>query len=77
MFFAKVIPFLLSLTIDNPCPLQRRALQQQVNLLSQEVSRLEHELDESQERGDSAMLQASGACYECDLDLFFLAGQPS
>jgi hypothetical protein len=39
--------------------LQRRALQQQVNTLSQELRRVEHELDEAQERGDSAMLQVA------------------
>ena len=38
--------------------LQRRALEQQLNVLSQEVGRLEQELDQALERGDTAMLQA-------------------
>ena len=37
--------------------MQRRSLQQHVNMLSEEVRRLEQELDEAHERGDSAMLQ--------------------
>ncbi len=48
------------LVFVSPWNFQRRALQQQVNLLGQEVSRLEQELDEAQERGDRAMLQVRG-----------------
>jgi hypothetical protein len=44
---------------------QRRSLQQQVNMLSQENSRLEQELEEARERGDSAMLQVNAACRTC------------
>ena len=44
---------------------QRRSLQQQVNMLSQENNRLEQELEEAQERGDSAMLQVNAACRAC------------
>ena len=44
---------------DFLCHPQRRSLQQQVNMLSEEVRRLEQELDEARERGDAAMLQAS------------------
>jgi hypothetical protein len=45
--------------------MQRRSLQQQVNMLSQENSRLEQELEEAQERGDSAMLQVNAPYHDC------------
>jgi hypothetical protein len=53
--FAALASNFLSFSFIAP---QRRSLQHQVSMLSEEVRRLELELDEARERGDSAMLQA-------------------